>query len=470
MAEIEASASRLRDFLRTQDPAWLADELLSAAQSDSLLHARLEVAARTRAGDAYDDRGLRQRLERAIEIHDFVDYREAYGYFRRVGEALDAIAELIDSGFPDAAARLAEYALMLLEDSAGQVDDSDGGLREALDRAVEIHLEASAAGNPDPEELAELLVHRALDSDYEVFLNAVSDYAPVLGSSGMARYRELVEREWQDLPPKKPDDHDSKRFVVTYLMEQLAECIGGADALIDVIARDVTSGYGVLRIAERLCADGRDDEALEWLRRGMIDFPPDRRLRSLAADCHVRAGRPTEAGELLWANFCDRPTLEAYIALHDATGAHFPAWRDRAIELLRGQPVAEPVVASRPYLQTAGHSTLVEVLLWEGDVDAAWRSAADGGCRNDLWLRLARQRAVTHPGDAIPILLEAADKAIGHKQRDSYRVAAGLLTEARTLFTRCDRDVDFASHLAALRAAHKPKRALHEELDRAGLP
>ncbi|MGH3843573.1 MAG: hypothetical protein ACRDS0_19330, partial [Pseudonocardiaceae bacterium] len=35
---------------------------------------------------------------------------------------------------------------------------------------------------------------------------------------------------------------------------------------------------------------------------------------------------------------------------------------------------------------------------------------------------------------------------------------------------RCDRQEDFESQLRALRATHKPKRALREELDRAGLP
>lgn len=460
----------LHAFLRAQDPAWLADELLAAARADPLLRARLEVAAGADARVAYDDWALRQLLERAIEIGDFVGYRDAYAYFQDVSEALDAVAELIDTGFPDAAAQLAEYALALLEDAAALVDDSDGGLRAAIEQAEQIHLDACAAGDPDPVRLAELLVHRALVSDHEVFLTALSDYEPVLGPIGMARYSELVESAWRDLPPKKPHDYSSGRFAVTYLMEQLAECTGGADALIEVLSRDVTSGYDVLRIAQRLCADGRDDEALDWLKRGMADFDPDSRLRSLAAECHVRGGRVAEAGELLWVNFHDRPSLDAYIALRDATGDQFPVWRERAVELLQAQPVATSRFTSMPYLQPAGRSTLVEVLLWEDDPDAAWQAAADGGCRDELWLRLARRRAATHPADAIPVLLAAADQAIAHKKRDSYRVTASRLVEARALFTRCDRAEGFESHLAALRAAHKPKRALRDELNRAGLP
>lgn len=457
------SDQRLRAFLLGQDPAWLADQLLAAVRTDPLLRAGLEVAAGADAAAAYDAGELRERLVRAIEIVDYVDYRGAYSYFGQVGEALDAVAELVGGGFPDTAVALAEYALDLLEGAAGQVDDSDGGLGGAIARVEEIHLAACAAGMPDPVALAERLVGRALASDYEVFRTVLPDYELVLGAAGMTRYRELVEQAWNALPPKKPHDYSSRRFTVTHLMEQLAESSGGADALIDVLARDMTSGYDALRIAARLCADGRDGEALGWLERGLAEFEPDPRLRTLAAECHVRAGRLDRAGELLWVNFAERPGLDGYQVLRDATGDEFPAWRDRALALLRSQPPAEN--SWQP-----GRSVLVEILLSEGDTDAAWQEAVDAGCSEELWLRLARARASTHPAAAIPVLLRGADRAIERKNRDQYRIAAGLLVEAKPLFTRCDRDEDFRDHLAALRTSHRAKRALREELDRAGLP
>jgi hypothetical protein len=52
-------------------------------------------------------------------------------------------------------------------------------------------------------------------------------------------------------------------------------------------------------------------------------------------------------------------------------------------------------------------------------------------------------------------------------ERGQAYFAAGLV---RTLFARCDRISDFESHLTALRTTHRQKRALREELDRAGLP
>jgi hypothetical protein len=254
------------------------------------------------------------------------------------------------------------------------VDDSDGGLSEAIARLEEIHLAACEAGSPDPVELAERLVTRAVSSDYEVFLDVLPAYEEVLGSAGLARYRQLVEQGWRKLPPKKPNDYGARRFVITHLMENLAESSGGTDGLIEALARDLTSTYDVLRIAERLCADGRDDEALTWLERGLADFDPDFRLRDLAAEIHLRAGRRDLAGEMLWANFTDRPSLETFRTLRHATAEGFPLWRERALAWLSDAP---PATGS----WSSGRSTLVEILLADDEIDAAWQAAVDGGAR-----------------------------------------------------------------------------------------
>jgi len=446
------SDKRLRSFLLKCDQAWLVDQLMAAARSDAVVRARLDVAAGADPSAAFDDRELREQLERAIEI---ADYSSAYGYFQQVEAALEAVARLIEGGFPDAAITLSEYALELLEGSAEQADDSDGGLGEAIARAEEIHLEACEAGTPDVVALAERLVGRALASEYEVFLEALPAYADVLGERGLARYRELVEQA-----TRKPGSNRS--FTIKYLAERLAQCLDGTDGLVAVLAKNVTSGYDVLRIAELLCTDDRDAEALTWLERGLAEFEPDSRLRDLAAEIHLRAGRRDLAAEMRWANFAERPTLDSYCALRDTVPDDFPAWRERALSLLAEQPGGNPW---RP-----GRSTLVEILLVEKEIDTAWQAATEGGCAEDLWLRLARERARKHPADAIPVLLRAANRAIAGANRDAYRTGAQLLAEAKKLFVRCGREPEFAEHLAALRHRHRAKWALRQELDHARLP
>lgn len=450
--------SDLRQFLLAQDVNWLVDELLRAAESDSALRARLDIAVMADARDSGDEESTRAWLRSAIDIGDYVHYRDARAYFRRVTDALADLAAMIGHGRADTAMRLAEYAVGLLDEAGLRVDGSAGGLGEALGYAQEIHFDACCAANPDPVRLAEHLAHRALSSNFEVFLHVVPDYEDVLGEAGMARYRELVEAAWRDLPPRQPGEYGTGRFVPTYLMERLAEYEGGTNALIEVLARDVSSGYDVFRIAQRLCGEGRDDEALEWIARGLKDFPRvDSRLRSLAAECHLRAGRRADAAEQMWDAFTDHPNLLNYQHLHDTAAELFPAWRDRALAVLREDTRRD-------------HSVLVEVLLWEGHGEAAWQAAVEGGCHPALWLRIARNRATTHPADAIPVLLRLVDQKIANKARDFYQEAAKLLLEAKTLFARCGRQAEFEAHVRALRLAHKPKRALREELDRAGLP
>ncbi|WP_285708477.1 DUF6880 family protein [Microtetraspora sp. NBRC 16547] len=460
----------LRGFLERRDPGWLAAELLRAAEADPLLRARLEVAAGADVRYAFDDRDLRERLEDAIEIDDYVSYGEAYSHFNRVEDVLHGVTELIVEGFTDTAIELTEYAMELIEASAGYVDDSNGEVGGALATAQRIHLDACTAGRPDPVALADRLVDRALSSDYEVFLDALPGYAEVLGESGMARYRERVEAAWRALPPRRPGVYGDGRFAVTYLMERLAECEGGTDALIEVLARDVTSGYDVLRIAHKLAGDGRDEEALAWIQRGLDDFDGGDQLRDLGAECLLRLGRREEAVRLRWANFEENPSLADYQALRAAAAEDFPAWRERALTLLGVQPAMVEHHVGVRYLQSAGHSVLVEILMWEGDADGAWQAAQRGGCHQDLWLRVARARATTHPADALPVLRRAAERLIEEKNRSSYQQAAELLAESEALSDRCGRSEDFRAYLVGLRAAHKPKRALREELDRARLP
>ena len=75
---------------------------------------------------------------------------------------------------------------------------------------------------------------------------------------------------------------------------------------------------------------------------------------------------------------------------------------------------------------------------------------------------LARARAGTHPADAIPVLLRAAGQEIERRNRETYKAAAHLLTEAKPLFARYGRDQGFQDHLAALRQTHRAKWALRQ--------
>lgn len=452
----------LQGFLAEQPVGWLVDELLDSAERDPLLRARLLVASGAPAETAFNETLVQQDLVNAFSVEGFVGYREAGDYFWGIGQALEEVDQLVDEGFAASAARLALFALDLVEEFGGHVDDSDGGLQAVIEQIEEIHLRASGAARRDPEKLAATLVERAIASDYEVFYSAARAYAEILGERGLAAYRDLVETRWRELPAER-DRFDADRFSVTFLREQVAEAIGGADALVDVLREDVESGYDHLRIARVLHREGRGEEALEWIGRGLEADDPDSRLRKLAAGIHGEAGRMEQAGELLWENFEEQPGIATYRELSGGTGADFPRWRDRALAVLKG-------LSSGEHARRQDWSDVVSVLLWEGDADSAWDAAGEGGCRQDLWLALAHERARDRPSDALPILLREADRSLEGGSRSAYRHAAALLREARGLAERVDGLKEFDQHVRQVRERNRRRPALQEEFTWAGLP
>jgi hypothetical protein len=466
----------LREFLLGQDPAWLVDELLRIAQADPVVAARLQAAAGADRAGLVDLSGLRRDLAEAIQPDWFVDYRAVGGYAHSIDKALNEVYGLIEAGFPEAAIEAAEHALTLLESAFEHVDDSDGEMGSLAGRAQEIHLAACEAARPDPVALGERLARWALRSDWEVFSDSVTAYAEVLGERGLARFEEVVDEQWSKLRPLQPGEDkrwDGNRFRPTYLKETLA-ARRGVDALVEVISHDMSSPYQFWRAAHALAEQGRIEDALGWLERGQTAYPgnPDARLAELAADLHARAGRPQAATDIAWQQFTDRPSLGTYQRLREFATAT-ETWaqrREEALAVLRAQPKADAPRARRAWGEPPGHSTLVEALMWEGDIEAAWHGAKLGGCTRQLWLRLARARAEWHPADAMPILRREVLTAIDGGKRPAYQTAAQLAKELRGYAQRAGRMDGFNEWIRQVRTDNARRRALQDELTIAGLP
>lgn len=489
---------RLKDFLTGRDPAWLAEELIRAARDSRLLRARLEVAAGAAAEDAVDVEDLRHRLTQGIKLVCAASYDDIHERYDDVEALLNEVADLVPAGFAPIAAVLAENALDLLALRDEEVDYFTDRVDDLSASAWRVHRTACAGGHPDPVALADrLLAWVELEDEFTLervlhrggFVNAPSHYAEALGTAGKARYRERLEQAWRDLSSSGRARKAPSAAVETIkqLRRRLAEDEGGADALIALVGEE-PSIRDVLRIVRALVAEERYSEALDRVRDALERFGdaepraqrfvstgdfredvgtlfPAARLRELGAQCLVSLGDRREAVGMLFPAFIAHPSLEGYQALVDAAADHWPRWRQRALDLLRDQ-AGEPG-------REGDFETLTEILLWESDVEGAWQVARDHTVTGELLLRTARERAATHPADAIPALLRLADEEITDKtkrRRGGYSRAAYLLAEAQVLAERSGGLEGFQRHMAALRAAHKAKSALRVCLDQAGLP
>ncbi|MGH8503638.1 MAG: hypothetical protein ACREVE_14420 [Gammaproteobacteria bacterium] len=103
-------------------------------------------------------------------------------------------------------------------------------------------------------------------------------------------------------------------------------------------------------------------------------------------------------------------------------------------------------------------SLLVEIYLWEGDVEAALREAKTGGCSEPLWLQLAAALEARQPEDAIEIYKDRVDPIVDRRNNQAYDEAAELLRKIQELMRRTGQAPAFLDYVAAVRARHKAKR------------
>jgi len=347
---------------------------------------------------------------------------------------------------------------------------------EIVYRLGELHLKACAMARPEPKALAERLFRLEMGLSFGLCSFSASTYRHVLGKLGLQRYRELAEAEWSKIKPRKQDgrDFDSHRFRITQIMEQLAEASGDIEELVAIKARDLSSGYSYLTIAEILSKAGQDDKALDWAERGLKAFPdrPDNRLRDFLVAAYLKRKRNDEALQLTWIQFEERPGLEYYKKLH-GVAKHlgiWPAQRSRALALVSDAGAREAARTNhwKPKPSAPDHSLRVEIALWEKDLDAAWAAVQEGVCDRNLLIALAGKLEPARPNDAIVLYRRVVPPVVEQTNNAAYEEAIKLIRKVGKLMSAQKQSGEFADYLAELRVRFKPKRNFIKLLDGVG--
>ena len=462
-----------RRWLEKQDTKALVEIILEQATRDDHLRERLLLQSAKAAGKGVNVAAIRKAIQRATRTGGFVHYREAYDFSRGIDQVVSSIEDLLKAGHAAEVIELAEYALGEVEQATMQMDDSDGYMGGILDRLQELHLAACRQAKPDPEALAERLFDWEMRTHFDTFYGAAAKYADVLGERGLAAYRHCAAVRWEQIPQVNPGQKDpeefGQRYRITHVMETLARQCGDIEALVAIKARNLSTPYAFLQIAEIYREAKQPYKALEWAERGVKAFPSgnDPRLREFLAEEYHRRKRHDEAMQIVWDIFFERTGLANYQLLktHADRIDAWPEWREKALDFIRSEIADEKKQASRRPMRAwdwsasaPDHSLLVEVFLWEKNLDAAWHEAQTGGCYNRLWMELARLREKEFPADAVPIYQKEVETLINQKNNHSYAEAVKLLRKVRDVMERLEQSEQFRQYLATVRATHKPKR------------
>jgi len=468
----------LRDYLTSLGHSCLVDLVLERADADALFDARLRLLATGATHGPLPVAAFREAVDRAFFTDGYVHYRDMYAYTSNIHEVFTTLRELLEDGHAEEVIALAEQAIDRAEDALGYVDDSDGYMSGIAEDLQGLHLDACLSARPDPVALATTLFERELNSgDLDVFHGAAASYAEVLGTPGLAEYRRRAQITWDALTALGPGDRgsfDSRRFQITSMMRTLAEVAGDVDAVVDVLARDQSSPYQFVLIAERLRDAGRYDDALAWAQKGLELFAcEDSRLVDAATREYHRAGRGADAVALAWRAYEERTTPAGYQRLCEQArlAGVWEDSRERALTKLRAQVETEIAADSRKKTgrrqswAVCDASALVSVFLFEGDVDQAWSEAQTAGCSRVLWLELARLREQDHPSEVIPIWQSEVERAIDAKNNHAYAEAVATIARVRRLMVAAGHEEAFAPYAVQLRARHKAKRNLMKLFD-----
>ncbi|UUN29675.1 SWIM zinc finger domain-containing protein [Streptomyces sp. FIT100] len=467
----EADLPRLRNAARDRTrglDAWLTgmsrDDLLALVREemaeDRNLRKRLELRAASARGDVA---GIRSRISELLDSgpfarYGYVEYADVHAYADQAAQAVDAIRSLTASGQAADSMALAREVIGMLAAAVDNVDDSDGRLGEIGAGLADAHHEACRAAGPDPEELARWLVAHALDDAADLTDIGPLDYEDLLGGQGMAALRRYAVEAWQA---------NRTGWAEKHLMQRLAKSGRDIDTVIAVHAADLApNGHTHLLIARELDAADRTADALEWAERGIRETEDlatvDTALIDHVADRYTRTGRPADAVTLRRDHFAARRTLLAYQQLRAAAraAACWPTEREKALALLRDDAErADP----------RGGRVLVDILLDDGDIDAAWRVAGEYGAHDGQWRTLADRLRPTRPADALAVYLRLVTRLTRETGNRAYEQLVSLLLGVRDCHRRLGKPDDFTAYITDLRAAQKRKRNLMRLLDDHGL-
>lgn len=465
----------LADYVEQLSPGRLVEIVLEQAGSDWRLRERLLAEAVALRGARVDVEEWRRRIDSVFfPYRDFVPRDEEKRWAAGIHEVIDALQDLCDAGHPEQAAELVEYAHSCAERAIEYVYPAEAWLDGISHRLAEVHYRACSKGSPDPSLLAVRLVELDTNPELEGFYRAVVTYAEILGEVGLAAYRDHLESLL------KRSDHRRTPYTrdyVEYAMAAWALATGNPDTVIEVYSRGRIYSSDVMEIVEVLAAAGREEEAMDWARRGLREYSGTdhhvAQLRKYLAAALRERGDSTGAVRLFWDAFTANPSLPTYRRLleqADGESGVDGAWSQRSVEYLRTRLAAKRVDSETARSGAASWLVrpLLDILLYEGRIDEAWNTATEFGCDQQMWLTLARARERTHPLDAIAIYEPEVISQIERVKTTAYRTAVDLMERIRRLADAAGEPHRFTDLLDRVRTEHWRKRNLKKLLDDRG--
>jgi hypothetical protein len=393
---------------------------------------------------------LRSELD-ALRTRRHLGYRESMEWARDAGTVVDEIAAEARSAPSRELLKLVELAIGRVVKVILRADDSSGMIGGLVGQLLETHEQVCDSGAADAKSLAKWMVRFGFD-DQDFFTVDPVRYATALDDEGLAVLRRAVDDR-----SATPDPG----YAVRYTQERLAVLDGDIDRVVELLGGDLTGAYQFIRVAEAMVELGRSDDALAWAKRGIESTSGWQvaKLYDIAAEVIAERGDDVAVLDLRREQHQQMPNSASYALIRTAatsTGT-WPAEQDKVREVLADRDIGG----------------LVDVLLTDRDIDAAWDAAAGTDTitiGDDRWARLAEARETSEPAAALGVYLRLIDSTLQAADRRAYRSAVKQLKRAQRSAAAAGLSEEFDEHMTALREQHRRRPTLITILDKASLP
>jgi uncharacterized Zn finger protein len=476
-----------------EDMAGHYPEVLKALEDRSRL-SRGEISALVNS--------VRKEIERLSAEPAWFNPWKGEGNVPDYSEVRDRLEMLLAKGYADEVIGLGKR---LLEVGTRQVEmsDDEGETAGEISACMDVVFKALSRSSMPPDEQMLWVVDVESNDEYELCGGADVFWEQ---QHAVADWNSLAEKLLQRLNTFAPARGED-RFSRDYRRDRLADWVITAlensdrqDEIIPLCEREATETGSYVRLAKRLLAVGRREEAEQWIHQG-INAIGNRwpgitsELRAMLREMREKEEDWLSVAALRADDFLAHPTPEAYKALMEAAeraevwspvraaALHYletgqlPERMERAVGGRTIPPwplpdtgLSQTMEARQKDFPMTG--TLLDIAIAEKQTDEVirwydWQEAQPSGWRL-TWFQddqVAKAIAEAYPERAIAIWKKLAEGQIAQTQPKAYEVAGGFLRSVRRTFKKLGRDKEWQSYISRLRQVNARKRRLMEVLD-----
>ena len=323
---VDGSAEeRIQAYLNKFGKQELVSHLLEFIFDDRSIKHQWSIKADI-ALNKMDARAIKKLITAAIPYNrSLYRYHQVRSYFSRMAPVVDVLEEQARQLDPDTALKLVDYALQRIGRALESIDDSGGFRLGVMDQLQELHQSVLVQLEWDKPVLASYLL--AIDAGVyvDMYPSIPYGYRELLGEEGMKCVFDVLQQQWDALPPLQVRASWEEKYPyihLQHLLKQRAEEQGDAPVLLGLLEKTATEERDFLEMCDLCMQQGNWVQAEHWQRKAAELHRPERhawhksfRLERTRLRLLVHGDDPVGALQLQWEIFLGSQQIEDYRTL-----------------------------------------------------------------------------------------------------------------------------------------------------------